>query len=167
MSSSPALPARARAGALTSPLAALALLAALLPATAGASPSTPAAPDGLYAGTTSQGQPVRLQFGHSPTTGQPALLFVEITYQLACGTTGTTRLDGFAVSADQPLDAAGGLRRTLWTARYWGRLATTWQPATDTVSGTTALTAGFLLPELPARAEACEAPAVSFSAVRQ
>lgn len=120
---------------------------------------------GLYSGTTSQGQFVQLQISDSPSGGRPLLSFVQVVFQVDCESSGRSSLDGYAVSSAVKLNPAGGFSKQLYTARFFGSMAATYN-GVNGFAGTTSLYGAKLLPALPPRAENCNAPEVSFTVTR-
>ena len=120
---------------------------------------------GLYSGTTSQGQFIQLQISDGPAGGRPLLSFVQVVFQVDCETTGRSSLDGYAVSSAVKLNPAGGFSKQLFTARFFGSMAATYN-GVNGFTGTTSLYGAKLLPALPPRAENCNATGVSFAVTR-
>ena len=120
---------------------------------------------GLYSGTTSQGQFVQLQITDGPSGGRPLLSFVQVVFQVDCETSGRSSLDGYAVSSAVKLNPAGGFSKQLFTARFFGSMAATYN-GVNGFTGSTSLYGAKLLPALPPRAENCNAANLNFAVTR-
>lgn len=124
--------------------------------------SASAQQSGIYAGTTSQGQPIRLTVGTAPGGGLEVMV-IEATYLLSCETSGQTVGLASAVFGAFPVDASGQVDASyLWDRDYFrttGGFTGATQMAGDTTWSIAAVT-----PLGQHLAEVCAAPVSTWTA---